>query len=227
MLRAVASLACAFTLVACGEDDGADAGSGSSSVGTTGSTGSVGTGSTDGGSTSAATGSPCAEPSPSLFCDTMLAFHADARAINEATQTDCRLRNIVASGIGPDGVLLEGVYPAPPVWIVIYVCPGKKIDYVYSATTAEYPAINESIDESLDPEDFAMLGELPDSPAMMDLHAQSNCPGILEIDQSRFVLQPSGIAGSVGVFEIGGTMGDWMSITIDAQGQVVETFPCP
>lgn len=165
--------------------------------------------------------------SPSLFCDTMIPFYEDARAIHEASETDCQLLWIFGRGVGPEGILLDGVFMIEPSWIISYVCPGRRIEYAYSAALPEYPLVTEYV-EPVDPSDFKQIeAAIIDSPVLMDLYAGTNCPDILTLDDPRFAFQPSAINQSDAVYEIGETLGGRAMILVDAQGMILETLPCP
>jgi hypothetical protein len=225
----------AFVLTACG-DDGGSASSGSastdgSSADTSSSgmeTGSSGMDSMTTSETDETTGTDeCGGQSPGLLCDTMLAFYEDARALNESQETGCQLLSIFGRGVGPDGILLDGVFMSEPLWIVAYVCPGLRIEYSYLASAAEYPVVTEYV-EAIDPSDYKQIeAAFVDSPAMMEVYAGTNCPDILTLDQPRFVFQPSAINQSDAVYEIGETSGGRASILVDAQGAILEILPCP
>jgi hypothetical protein len=196
------------------DDSSADTSSSGTDTMTTSETGETDTG-------------ECGSQSPALLCDTMLAFYEDARALNESQESGCQLLGILGRGVGPDGILLDGVFMTEPLWLVTYVCPGRRIEYYYTAVNAEYPLVA-VYDEDVDPSDFKQIeSALVDSPAMMEVYAGTNCPDILTIDEPRFIVQPSGIALSTAVYEIGETLGDRAMITVDAVGEVVEIFPCP
>jgi hypothetical protein len=226
-----------LVLTACGDDGGSetstdstedsssDTGASGTDTITTFDTDEVGTSETT--DTGEATGTgECGGQSPGLLCDTMLAFYEDARTLNESQETDCQLLSIFGRGVGPDGILLDDVFAIEPMWIVSYVCPGRRIEYSYSASAAAYPLVTEYT-EDVDPSDFKQIeSAIVDSPTMMEIHAGTNCPDILTVDQPRFVFQPSGIGQSTAVYEIGETLGGRALITVDAQGEIVEILPC-
>jgi hypothetical protein len=168
----------------------------------------------------------CGSRSPALLCDTMLPFYEHARALHESTETGCQLYTIFGRSIGPEGILVADVFASEPGWFITYVCPGRRIEYAYTASAAEYPLVTEFV-EDIDPSSFKQIeSALSDSPAMMELYTGTNCPDILSLENSRFFFQPSGIAMSTALFTIGGVIGATANITVDEQGQVVEIFPC-
>jgi hypothetical protein len=209
-----------LVLTACGDEGGSSASTSSTDGSSAGTTGS-------GTETDETTGTgECGGQSPALFCDTMLAFYEDARALNESQETGCQLLSIFGRGVGPDGILLDE-FTTEPLWLVAYVCPGLRIEYSYSASAAEYPLVTEYV-EAIDPSDFKQIeAAFVDSPAMMEVYAGTNCPDILTLDQPRFVFQPSAINQSDAVYEIGETLGGRALILVDAQGAILEILPCP
>jgi hypothetical protein len=223
-----------LVLTACGDDGGSSASTSStdgSSADTTGSgteTSSSGMDTMTTSETDETTGAPeCGGQSPALFCDTMLAFYEDARTRIQFSQIGCQLLSIFGRGVGPDGILLDGVFTGEPMWIVAYVCPGFRVEHLYSASAPDYPLVNYYEDGS-DPSDFKQVeAAFVDSPAMMEVYAGTNCPDILTLDQPRFVFQPSAINQSDAVYEIGETLGDRALILVDAQGAILEILPCP
>jgi hypothetical protein len=222
----------ALGLTACSDDGGSA--STSSTDGSSADTSSSGTetGSSGMDSTTSETDETtgtdeCGGQTPALFCDTMLAFYEDATSLIQFSQIGCQLLSIFGRGVGPDGILLDGVFATEPLWIVTYVCPGSRIEHLYSASAAEYPVVTEYV-EAIDPSDFKKIeAAFVDSPAMMEVYAGTNCPDILTLDQPRFVFQPSAINQSDAVYEIGETSGDRASILVDAQGAILEILPCP
>jgi hypothetical protein len=225
-----------LVLTACGEDGGSSTDEASTDIDDSSTdTGSADTDTTSSGTdttttseTGETTGTGECGQSPALLCDTMLAFYEDARALHESTQTGCQLLWIWGRGVGPDGILLDAEFTTEPWWVVSYVCPGRRIEYSYSALSPEYPLVTE-YQEAIDPSDFKQIeSAIVDSPAMMEIYAGTNCPDILTIDEPRFVFQPSAIGLSTAVFVIGDHQsGEGAMITVDAMGEVVEILPCP
>jgi len=124
-------------LPACG-GSGSDGGSEATSESTeTLGSGDEDSGDGDGDGSSAdmqTTGSDeCGNQSPSLWCDSMLAFYEDAKALHESQEVGCQLLTLWGEGIGPEGFVVDGVFAAPSHWTIAYVCPGRRIEYKYAA----------------------------------------------------------------------------------------------
>jgi hypothetical protein len=217
-----------LALTACGDGGGSSTDElGTEESGTDTSSSGTDTTTSETGETGETTGMGECGQSPALLCDTMLAFYEDARALHESQETGCQLLWIFGRGVGPDGILLDDVFTIEPSWTVSYVCPGRRIEYSYSALVAEYPLVTEFV-EDVDPSDFKQIeSALADSPAIMEAYPGTNCPDILTVDEPRFIVQPSAIGQSTAVYVIGDAEVGLGMITVDAQGEILEILPCP